>query len=72
MLYVLPNAETISLQVFLSLLVFSLSFPTKSFGTLKKLSLDWAGLSGGGGDTNIQLKPLSLPFVGLGTPHHVG
>lgn len=72
MLYLLLNAETISLQVFLSLLVFSLSFPTKSFGTFKKSSLDWTGLSGGGGDTNIQLKPLSLPFVGLGTPHHVG
>lgn len=35
-------------------------------------SLDWAGLSRGAGDPNIQLKPLSLPFVCLGTLHNVG
>lgn len=72
MLYLLPNAETISLQVFLSLLVFFSFFPHKVFWNIQKIVSRLAGLSKGEGDTNIQLKPLSLPFVGLGTPHHVG
>lgn len=70
MLYQLPSAETGSLLVFLSL-AFYLASPIKSLGMSNKFSLDWAGLSRGGGDLDIQVKPF-IALCRLGHPSHCG